>query len=76
MYQPPHDVRTELADSTSTRVEMDAEGVLHVHCCSVSLRLNRDLCEELATTLARAVVALARRQPKARKAKLRLLQNL
>jgi hypothetical protein len=70
-----NDPMIELAASTSTRVELDEEGVLHVIAGSVTLRLDRDTCEELATTLARAVVALGRRAPRQRKPRLSLVSG-
>jgi len=67
------DVRTELAASPRTRVEIGRDGVLHVLAGYVTLHLDRDACEELTTTLAKAMVMLARTQPKRRKAKLTLV---
>jgi hypothetical protein len=58
------DVRTLLAASTQTRVEMGRDGVLHVLAGPVTLHLERGACEELTTTLARAMVTLARREPR------------
>ena len=54
------DVRTELARSPHTRVEIGEDGVLHVLAGPVTLHLDRKICEELTTTLARSLVALAR----------------
>lgn len=54
------DIRTELASSPRTRVELGRDGVLHVLAGPVTLHLDRAVCEELTTTLARAMVALAR----------------
>jgi hypothetical protein len=65
--------RTELAASTSTRVEIDEEGVMHVLSGGVTLHLDEEACEELATTLARAVIALSRSRATPRKGKLRLV---
>lgn len=58
------DVRTELAASRQTRVEIGADGVLHVLAGYVTLHLQREVCAELATTLAKAMVALSRAEPK------------
>lgn len=57
------DIRTELAASPRTRVEIGQDGVLHVLAGPVTLHMDRAVCEELTTTLARAMVALARRKP-------------
>ena len=54
------DIRTELAASPRTRVELGQDGVLHVLAGPVTLHMDRAVCEELTTTLARAMVALAR----------------
>jgi hypothetical protein len=56
------DIRTELAASPRTRVEVGQDGVLHVLAGPVTLHLERAVCEELTTTLARAMVALAHRK--------------
>lgn len=53
-----------LASSENTRVEL-VDAVLHVHVGPLSLRLERSACEELTTTLARAMVHLARARPRA-----------
>jgi len=58
------DVRTALASSARTRVEIGRDGVLHVLAGPVTLHLDRAVCEELATTLAKAMVALAQAKPK------------
>jgi hypothetical protein len=59
------DVRTELAASRRTRVDIGRDGVLHVLAGPITLHLDRATCEELTTTLARAMVALARsRRPR------------
>jgi hypothetical protein len=60
------DVRTLLAASTQTRVEIGRDGVLHVLAGPVTLHLERGACEELTTTLAHAMVVLARREPRRR----------
>lgn len=54
--------RTQLAASPSSRVEIDEAGVMHVLAGNVTLHLDREACEDLATTLARAVYALSKRQ--------------
>lgn len=54
------DIRTELAASPRTRVEIGQDGVLHVLAGPVTLHMDRAVCEELTTTLARAMVVLAR----------------
>jgi hypothetical protein len=68
------DTRTELAASPRTRVEIGQDGVLHVLAGPITLHLERGACEELTTTLARAMVILARREPARRTPRLRLLQ--
>jgi hypothetical protein len=60
------DIRTQLAASAHTRVEIGEDGVLHVLAGTVTLNLERAVCEELTTTLARAMLALARSTPKRR----------
>jgi len=67
------DVRTALAVSPHARVEMGRDGVLHVLVGPLTLHLDRAICEELTTTLARAMVALAKTQPKQTRAKLELV---
>ena len=63
------EIRTELAASKSTRVDIGEDGVLHVLAGPITLHLDRATCEELTTTLARAMVTLAR----ARRPRLRLI---
>jgi hypothetical protein len=53
-----------LASSANARVELADDGVLHLHVGPLSLRLERTACEELTTTLARAMVHLARARPR------------
>jgi hypothetical protein len=60
------DIRTELAASPRTRVELGQDGVLHVLAGPVTLHLDRAVCEELTTTMARAMVTLARSEPQRR----------
>jgi hypothetical protein len=67
------DIRTQLAASPRTRVEIGQDGVLHVLAGPITLHLDRAVCEELTTTLARAMVALARRRPARRTPGLRLV---
>lgn len=67
------DVRTTLAASRQTRVEIGNDGVLHVLAGPITLHLDRAACEDLTTTLARAMVALARREPRQRPATLVLV---
>lgn len=69
------DVRTELAASPHTRVEIGQDGVLHVLAGPITLHLDRAICEELTTTLARAMVALARRPSRQRASPLRLVHH-
>lgn len=69
MSDRPIEIRTELAASKSTRVDIGEDGVLHVLAGPITLHLDRAMCEELTTTLARALVALAR----ARRPRLRLV---
>ncbi len=77
MGKTTSEVRTELAASTDCRVELDEAGVLHVHSGDTTLQLDQAACEDLATTLARAVIALSKRQAaeraKARAPRLRLV---
>ncbi|HTV18567.1 MAG TPA: hypothetical protein VMG12_07855 [Polyangiaceae bacterium] len=71
------DIRTELASSPRTRVELGQDGVLHVLAGPVTLHMDRAVCEELTTTLARAMVALARSKAERRRApSLRLLRDV
>jgi hypothetical protein len=68
------DIRTPLAVSRHARVEVGADGVLHVLVGNVTLHLDRPICEELATTLARAVVALAQHKPRRKPPRLSLVE--
>jgi hypothetical protein len=70
------DIRTQLAASPRTRVEIGQDGVLHVLAGPITLHLDRAVCEELTTTLARAMVALARRRPTRRAPGLRLVTEI
>ena len=63
MSQHLVDMRMPLAASAHTRVELGRDGVLHVLAGPVTLHLDRVVCEELTTTLARAMVTLARARP-------------
>ena len=69
------DVRTTLAASRQTRVEIGNDGVLHVLAGPVTLHLDRGACEDLTTTLARAMVALAHQQPRRIAPQLSLVQK-
>ncbi len=51
--------RVVLASSEVCRVEVEG-AVIHVHAGALSLRLDRATCESLTTTLAVAMVRLAR----------------
>jgi len=53
-----------LASSPGYRVELVDGAVVHVHAGPLSLRLERAACEALTTTLARAMVHLARLAPR------------
>jgi hypothetical protein len=55
------DIREPLAGSKNVRVERGRDGVLHVLVGPITLHLERAYCEELATTLARAMVRLSER---------------
>ena len=72
------DIRTELASSPSARVEVGRDGVLHVLAGPVTLHMDRATCEELTTTLARAMIALARTtaEQQHRAPRLRLLRDV
>jgi hypothetical protein len=52
------DVRTPLAVSENVRVELGRDGGLHIVTSMLRLKLPRAHCEELTTTLARALVRL------------------
>jgi hypothetical protein len=52
------DVRTPLAASAHTRVELGQDGVVHVLAGPVTVHMDRERCIELTTTLARAMVQL------------------
>lgn len=69
------DVRTRLASSPSVRVELGADGVFHVLAGPVTLHMSRELAEELTTTLARAVISLAKSNPKPLAPRLKLVQS-
>jgi len=64
------DVRTALAASNHARVELGRDGVLHVLVGPLALHLDRARCEELTTTLARAMLALAQLEPRAERPRL------
>jgi hypothetical protein len=69
------DVRTPLAASKHARVEIGRDGVLHVLAGPVTLHMDRATCEELTTTLARAMVTLAELHPKGRAPALALVRS-
>jgi len=69
------DVRVPLAASPGARVELGQDGVLHVLTGPVALSLDRAACEELATTLARAMVRLARMHPRRRTPQLTVVEG-
>jgi hypothetical protein len=52
------DVRTPLAASENVRVEVGRDGEVYVVTNSVTLHLEQVRCEELTTTLARAMIRL------------------
>ena len=57
------DIRRPLAVSPSARVELGQDGTLHVLAGPITLHLERAFCEELTTTLARAMVRLVQEDP-------------
>ena len=61
------DVRTPIAVSPNARVELGRDGTLHVLVGPVTLHVERHLCEELATTLAVAMVRLHERDDQLRR---------
>ena len=68
------DVRTPLAVSEDVRVEIGGDGTLHVLLPSLTLHLDQAHCEQLATTLARALVRLHKlREPRKRRPPLRVV---
>jgi hypothetical protein len=67
------DVRTPLAVTPSARVELGADETLHVLVGPVTLHVHRHLCEELATTLAVAMVRLHERDKMRESRTLRLV---
>lgn len=69
------DIRTPLAVSKNARVEIGRDGVLHVLAGPVTVHMDRATCEELTTTLARAMVALAKLHPKTRLPALALVRE-
>lgn len=69
------DARTPLATSENVRVEAGSDGVLHLHVGPITLHLHRDRCEELTTTLARAMIGLARAERAAKAPRLRLVRT-
>jgi hypothetical protein len=69
------DVRTALAVAKHTRGEIGRDGVLHVLVGPVTVHLDRAACEDLTTTLARAMVALAKLYPKVQAPSLTLVRD-
>lgn len=69
------DIRTVLARSENARVEVGRDGVLHVHAGPMTLHVDRAFAEELTTTLARAMVHLAKTRPKKATAVLELVRS-
>lgn len=69
------DVRTPLAASKGTRVEIGRDGVLHVLAGPVTVHMDRATCEELASTLARAMIVLSQLHPKHRPPSLSVVKN-
>ena len=69
------DVRTPLAVSPHVRVELGRDGTLHVLAGPITLHLERAVCEELTTTLARAMVSLAKSAPKQRRPALAIVRG-
>lgn len=60
------DIRTPLAASNNPRVELGGDGLLQVLAGPVTAHMDRATCEELRTTIARAMIALAKLHPKTR----------
>lgn len=60
------DVRTPLAVSDDVRVEIGGDGTLHVLLPALTVHLDQAHCEQLATTLARALVRLHKLQARRR----------
>lgn len=73
MDQRLMDIRTQLAASPTARVEIGEDGVLHVLAGPLTLHLDRAACEELTTTLARAMIVLARSERERRAPRLQLV---
>ena len=69
------DVRVVLAVSPSARVERGRDGVLHVHVGPVTMHLDRGTCEELSSTLARAMSRYSEVSTTAQMRRLRVLQG-
>jgi hypothetical protein len=62
-----------LAASSIARVVCTRRGELRLHAAHFVIGMDRETCEELATTLARAVIELSRRAPKRPAPRLRLV---
>lgn len=67
------DVRTPLAVSENVRVEVGNDGGLHIVTAMLTLHLPREQCEELTTTLARALVRLHKLNAPRKRPKLRVV---
>ena len=67
------DVRTPLAVSENVRVEVGENGALHIVTALLTLHLEREQCEELTTTLARALVRLHKLKKPRRPPRLRIV---
>ena len=64
------DIRTPLATSANARVEVGQDGVVHVLAGPVTLHVERAICVELASTMARAMRVLERIESKTPQLKL------
>ena len=74
MSDRPVDARTPLAVSENVRIELGKDDTLHVVTSIVTLHLERAQCEELTTTLARALVRLHKlRKPRRSRPNLRVV---
>jgi hypothetical protein len=69
------DIRTPLAVSKNARVELGRDGVLHVLAGPVTVHMDRATCVELTTTLARAMITLAKLHPMTRPPALALVRD-
>jgi hypothetical protein len=69
------DVRTPLAVSENVRVEVGSDGALHIVTAVMTLHLQREQCEELTTTLARALVRLHKLNAAPKQPRLRVVSS-